>query len=231
MIGLLNAYYFQKDEDYQKQYTSIFFDFVKANFKNEEVRVFNVALGEWPQSPNEAKAWIISGSTKGSYEDFEWIKQLSHFIRDCDSKKIKLIGICFGHQLIAHSLGGRTQKHEAGWGVGVKEFSILKHSPWMTPHLKSARLLFSHQDQVVSLPPNALHIGQSDFCKYQMFSIGSHIFTMQGHPEYTPDFARLRLNSRKDVISKPVFDTALKSLDSRTDADTFGKWMVQFVKF
>ena len=69
--------------------------------------------------------------------------------------KKKLVGICFGHQVVAHALGGHASKSEKGWGLGLKEFSIIKKKSWMVPSLDTCKLYFTHQDQVISLPLGA----------------------------------------------------------------------------
>lgn len=228
MIGLINAYYFNEHEEYQKRYSSLYQNFAQSVYKNKKIKMYHVAFGEWPSSPEECQTWIISGSSKGSYESEDWILQLSEFIQNCEAKKAKLIGICFGHQLIAHSLGGKTEKHPHGWGVGVKEFNIIQTKSWMTPSKKSCSLLFSHQDQVVQLPPQAEHLAQSDFCKYQMFSIKEHIFTMQGHPEFSQQFAQERMESRKKILGEETYKSGMKSVNQKTDSDIIGNWMRNF---
>ncbi len=194
-----------------------------------KVKVYRVPMGEVPITPTECEAWVISGSPKGAYEEDVWISNLRKFIVAADQVKARMLGICFGHQLIAHSLGGRAEKSPKGWGVGVQEFAISDFMPWMDPPLKAASLLFSHQDQVVQLPKGARHLASSEFCRYQMFSVGHHIFSLQGHPEFTPEFARGRLESRKDLIGKSVYDQAVQSLERPTASREIGNWIRRFL--
>lgn len=230
MIGLLNAYQHETPApQYQLDYGPMCAGFLARSFPGKDVRVFNVAYGDFPASVDACEAWVITGSPKAAYDSDPWITQLGQFIRDGDAAKRKLIGICFGHQLIAHSLGGKTEKATGGWGVGVREFRILKQKPWMQPALERVSLLFSHQDQVVKLPPKAELLAEDEFCPYQMFSVGDHILCLQGHPEFTPAFAKGRLDSRIDRVGRDTYDRAVGSLGHPTNTAELGEWLRRFV--
>lgn len=229
MIGILNAYHVElTPAEYQLEYGGIFVDFVKATLPDEEIRVYKTGLGELPTSIDECDGWIITGSAKSVFQEEEWIKNLGEFVRDLHKNKKKLVGLCFGHQLIAHFLGGETQRSNKGWGVGVRQFEVTSHKPWMTPMISECALIFSHQDQVIKLPSGAELLGQDDFCPNQMYSIENHIFCMQGHPEFTPSFARGRLDARVSLIGQPTYDKAVESLTKPTDAKVVSQWLRQF---
>lgn len=230
MIGLLNAY--QCDpvpKDYQIEYGRMFLAFLKENLPDVEIKVYKVALGEWPRSVTECAGWIITGSPKGAYEQDEWIVRLARFVQDCHSQKQKLVGVCFGHQLIAQALGGKAEKSHRGWGVGVQDFAVRSQKSWMTPSLQQCSLLFSHQDQVTRLPAEAIWLAESQFCPYQMYSIGDHIFSMQGHPEFTPDFVKGRLDSRIELLGKELHQSACSSLTKPTQSRQIATWIKNFL--
>jgi GMP synthase-like glutamine amidotransferase len=229
MVGVLNAYRFDPSPtSYQMEYGTICMDYLKRTFPGQKISSYDIALGKFPESIDECNLWIITGSSKGAYEAEPWIQRLGEFVRESHRIKRKMIGICFGHQLIAHFLGGKTEKSNKGWGVGVRTFNIIKTKPWMTPELKQVSLLFSHQDQVVELPTGAELLGTEEFCPNQMYSIGNHIFCLQGHPEFTPAFSRARLDSRIALIGKEVYDKAIQSLTQKTNAEEVGQWLKNF---
>lgn len=233
MIGILNAYHFDvNDAGYQLEYTRIFAEFVKAAFPRSAIREYKVAQGEFPQSVNECSLWFITGSPKSVYEDIPWIQQLRDFVVELDQKKIKTIAICFGHQMVAHALGGKVSKSARGWGVGIRSFEMVTQKPWMkTTGANSGNLslLFSHQDQVQMLPPGAELLAKDEFCPFQMMQIGEHILTMQGHPEFTVNFARERLISRRDKMNAETFDNAMKSYSAANDFQQVIEWIRKFV--
>ena len=235
MIGILNAYHFDaNDTGYQLDYSRIFIEFVKSIYpeKADAVREYKVAQGEFPQSVNECELWFITGSPKSVYEDIPWIHNLRDFVVKLDETKVKTIAICFGHQMVAHALGGKVSKSPRGWGVGIRNFEMLIHKPWMdSPGSTTQKLslLFSHQDQVEVLPPTAELLAQDEFCPFQMMQIGEHILTMQGHPEFTVNFARERLISRRDKMSAETFDKAMKSYAEASDFQLMIGWIRKFV--
>ena len=229
MIGVLNVYHWDGDPNsYQARYAPMFSSFLEATFPETQIRIYNVPSGDRPQTPKDCDRWLISGSSKSVYEDFEWVHWVKSFVQQIHEEKSKLIGLCFGHQMIAHALGGQVKKSDRGWGVGVREFNILTRKTWMNPSLKAVRLLYSHQDQVVSLPPGSEHLGQSAFCEYECYQLGEHILSFQGHPEFSKDFALERYTSRKELIGDEIFEEAKASLKNSTHAQEVWSWIKSF---
>jgi GMP synthase-like glutamine amidotransferase len=231
-VGILNAYQFDpRPDSYQQEYTRLMLGFVKKAFPDKKIKNFLVGQGEWPVDVNECEIWIITGSAKGAYDKDPWIEQLKYFIIDLHKNKRKTIGICFGHQLISAALGGEVMQSSKGWGVGVRTFQILDFEPWMKPHLEEVSLLFSHQDQVTKPPKGAKLLGQDAFCPFQMFQIGDHMLTLQGHPEYSVQFAKARLESRKDKVAPEVYKKAMNSFEDRKDDLVLASWIRNFALY
>ena len=126
-----------------------------------EFEAWFVVDGQFPDSPDEADGWLITGSKHGAYEDLPWIPRLETFIRDIRAADRPLVGICFGHQIIAQALGGTVKKSDKGWAVGHQTYShgdtTFGANAW-------------HQDQVVALPEGADVIAGNDFCEYAALS-------------------------------------------------------------
>ena len=220
-VGILHAMEIEPDQ------FSSFFEAVNAPF---ETQVFEITRGEYPDLSVALDAFIISGSKKGAYDPDPWIADLLEFVRDCDREQRKLVGICFGHQLIAHALGGYTSKSEKGWGLGLHEFEITTQKPWMIPALDRCALYFSHQDQVTALPVGAELLGGSDFCPKAMYCIGDHVLGIQGHPEISQSLMVEVLERRKEQVGSKVYSEALKSLNDGTpDARTVARWIINFI--
>lgn len=141
----------------------------------------------------------------------------------------KLIGICFGHQLIAKALGGKVIKSPKGWGVGMSQNQIYQLKEWMRPSLNCFNLLVSHQDQVIELPTGAEILAGSDFCPNYMMQIGS-FFSVQGHPEFTKSYSRDLMVSREDSVNEIEFAKGMKSLELHEDDTIIAQWIVNFLK-
>ena len=95
---------------------------------NIEVVHFDIEHGTYPDTVDECDGYIITGSKKSVYEDEPWIHRLRDYVGELHNAKAKLVGICFGHQMIALALGGSTEAADVGWGVGVHKSTIVQTS-------------------------------------------------------------------------------------------------------
>ena len=183
-----------------------------------------------PGSIDDCDAYLLTGSRFSAYDHKPWITELQAFIREINQHKKKCIGICFGHQLIAHTLGGLTQRSEKGWGIGAAT-SMVQHRPqWMEPNLQRFTLLVSHQDQVQSLPEDAVLIAGNDFCPIAAYQISNHMLCFQGHPEFSREYARHLMEKRRAVIGEQRVDKALSSLRAQTDEQSIAAGILAFLK-
>ncbi|MCB0420867.1 MAG: hypothetical protein KDD61_07715 [Bdellovibrionales bacterium] len=226
MIGLLDAYDPEKNrEPYHSEYTKLAVDGLKNLTDSSRVQVYKVAQGQMPKNGSECRLWVISGSPASVYEELPWIHQLRNFVIELDSHKYPLLGLCFGHQMIASALGGKVEKSSKGWGVGTRSFPIVQQKLWMNPSATEIRLIYSHQDQVVRLPKESDCLGTSPFCEYEMYCKGSHILSMQGHPEFSKAFAESRLESRKSHMPQDIYQTGLETLKESNDSRLIWTWI------
>ena len=143
------------------------------------------------------------------------LKALEEYIRTLDASKKNLLGVCFGHQLIAQALGGKVEKAKVGWTLGIQPYNFLSKFPWVKNHNESVRLIHSHQDQVTELPDKAELIAKNDRVPIAMFRIGDHIMSMQGHPEFSEEYAHDVANLRKEILGEKVFSKASQKLDAK----------------
>ena len=191
---------------------------------------YEVAQGQLPASLDECDAYVITGSSNGVYDLDAWIPDLIQFIRDSYQAGKKLVGICFGHQILAHALGGHAEKSVKGWGLGLKSFSISQPKPWMTDVPEECMLHFAHQDQVVTLPPQAELLGGNAFCPNAFFVIADQVLGIQGHPEFSRSMMDDLLAPMRKELEPEVHETAVASLSQGTpDNELVGQWLVNFL--
>lgn len=212
------------------QYPEMFANLLRPADSTLEFTVFDAEHGELPTDIHEVDAYLISGSRHGVNDDYSWIRRLEEFVRTLHITQKKLIGICFGHQLIAKALGGKVIKSPKGWGVGMSQNHIFQFKEWMNPSLNEFNLLVSHQDQVVELPKGAEILAGSDFCPNYMMQIGSHFFSVQGHPEFTKPYSRDLMVSREDTVNEIEFINGMKSLELHEDDSIIAQWIINFLK-
>jgi len=186
-----------------------------------EMKTFSVVDGVFPDGPDAADAWLVSGSKHGAYEDHTWIPPLEALLRDIRAAGKPLVGICFGHQIIAQAFGGRVEKFAGGWCIGRQSYRI---------GAQAVALNAWHQDQVTRLPDGAKVIGTSDFCANAALTYGDHILTMQPHPEFPASVIDKLLRHRSDTVPAPLKDTARAALGKPVDNARIGDWIAAVLK-
>lgn len=205
-------------------------ELLRAEDPSLAFRQYQVRLGDYPHAPTEHDAWLITGSRHAAYDDLPWIRWLAEFIRAIDAARIPLVGICFGHQLIARALGGEVHKAAQGWGVGVHEAAIETRAPWMEDAAPALHLVVSHQDQVTTLPPGAERLAGSAFCPIAMYRIADHVFAMQAHPEFSREYSRALMEVRRTLIGDELIGKGMASLSRETDSPVVAHWIVAFLR-
>jgi GMP synthase-like glutamine amidotransferase len=142
----------------------------------------------FPAQIDDYDGYLVSGSAYGVYDDAPFIPKLMDFLRQIYAAKKPLAGVCFGHQIIAHALGGHAGKWDKGWGLGVKELALTDLPDWIETSRDKINLIHVHQDQVTSLPDGARRIASANHCTNAAFVIGDDVFAIQGHPEFDADY-------------------------------------------
>lgn len=178
-------------------------------------RRYHVEAMDFPASVQDCDGWLITGSRHGAYEDHPFIPPLEQFIRDAYAAHVPVVGICFGHQIIAQAMGGRVERYEGGWSVGPTTYDFggerFTLNAW-------------HRDQVTAAPPGARVVGSSDFCRNAALLYGDRMFTVQAHPEFRNDFVDGLMRTRgpglvPDDLMAAARDRFQGPLDSPRMAD------------
>jgi len=194
-----------------------------------EFIVYNCREGQYPDDIGDYDCYITTGSKASVYDDEAWIKRLIEFIRELDTAQSKLIGICFGHQLIALARDGKVEKSTKGWGVGIASNEILSAPDWMEESPERLNILVSHQDQITQLPEGAQVLAGTKFCPYFLVQWDEHFLSVQGHPEWHNEYSRTLIDDRRAIIPADTVEAGLSSLDQAPDNDLFTRWIVCFV--
>jgi len=189
-----------------------------------EFSYYNVVDNEFPASIDECDGWLVSGSRHGAYEDFEWIAPLEDFIRQSYDKNIPIVGICFGHQIMAQALGGKVEKYSGGWGMGHTRYSLTQDDSYVD-------LLAYHQDQVVEAPPQARVIACTDFCANAGLAYQGSALSFQPHPEFTPEFMRDLIEHKIRLgLPRETGEAALADIGNQYDSTRIAGLLVDFFK-
>lgn len=203
-------------------YPDMFADLLGSGF---ELETFDAVEGELPD-PAAHAAYLITGSPAGVYEPLPWIAPLMEFIRNAGHAK--MIGVCFGHQVMAQALGGEVIKSPKGWAAGLNRYQVLRPQPWTNGEREIA-IPASHQDQVVVQPPNTSVVAGSDFTPFaSLVWLDRPAISFQFHPEFSPAYAKALIEKRYDRVNSP--DAAIASLDAPNDNENVAGWIRGFLR-
>ncbi|MCY4006538.1 MAG: type 1 glutamine amidotransferase [Rhodobacteraceae bacterium] len=169
-----------------------------------------VVDSEFPDSPADSDGWLVTGSRFSVCDSHSWIRQLEDFVRRCINDKSPVVGICFGHQILATALGGRVAPAAGGWCVGRQCYETGDGPIFLNAW---------HQDQISQLPPDAEVTGRSESCPYAMLSYGDSALSFQAHPEFSDAFLGDLIRERKNGgIDHALLSAARASLDQKSSS-------------
>lgn len=221
--------------DVYGRYGEMFVRFVGGGDKTFSFEIFTVLEDQFPENVNECDGYLITGSKFSAYEDLPWIHRLKSLVREIHQADLPMIGVCFGHQVIAEALGGKVEKFDGGWGVGIHQYEITQPQPDVLPDSQQKLTINAfHQDQISVLPEGAEVFARSEFCEYAGVVYGDKILTVQAHPEFTIPFTDSLISSdRADMVPLETREqalTRLKRQDAVIDTSLLSQMMQKFFR-
>ena len=192
--------------------------------RDHAFRTWNVVDMDFPDGPGDADAWLVTGSKHGAYEDHPFIPPLEELIRAIREADVPMVGVCFGHQIVAQALGGTVVKFPGGWGIGRTAYAI--------EGLGTAHVTGWHQDQVVEVPPGARVVGRSHHCATAALAYGDRIWTIQPHPEFGREITATYVEDKRGTLDYPdaLMDRAEAALGEPLDGGRVAALMLDVLE-
>ena len=236
-IGILQADdVYTELVDTHGEYPSMFKRLLESSTRHREIELtfttYKVNRGIYPKDIHEVDAYIMTGSKNSVYENIPWIIELGEFVKTLHHQRKTFVGICFGHQMVAHALGGDARLASAGWSLGIKKatLDLSMHQNRFSASLakRSFKLIYSHRDQVIEPAPGAVVLASTDGCPIAACSLEPHILTLQGHPEFSLEYAKDLFSLRRKVFPDVKFRLAMNSLCTSIDQRMLGEAIIDF---
>jgi GMP synthase-like glutamine amidotransferase len=209
---------------------AMFFRLFESVGEDWDIAVFNTMRGEYPASFDDYDAVLLTGSRADSFSDEPWVVELRRQVTQLLQQHKKMVGVCFGHQLIALCLGAPVGRAPQGWGTGRMTYE------WHRPDLPHSQdrthvsLLASHQDQVLALPPGARLVASNDFCPVASYTVGDAVFCIQPHPEFSEDISAYLLDKRRHLLGEAHYTASRLSLADGHEGEHIGRMVAAFLK-
>lgn len=172
---------------------------------HERVKLFRPDQGELIPSPDHFSGAIITGSWAMVTDMLPWSEVTAEWIRQAHKDSLPLLGVCYGHQLITHALGGLVGNNPTGSERGLQLIELCgdyENDPLLKYMPKHISAWLSHQQTVLSPPEGAkvLAFSAQDSC--QIIRYSDTTFSVQFHPEFTLDImmACLRYNNVIEIL-------------------------------
>ncbi len=230
--GKVNPDLFDRHGAYDGMFHRLFRD-IAPKF---EFRTYAVVEGVFPAAPDECDGWVITGSRHGVYEALPWMAPLKSFLRSALDAKRPVVGICFGHQILAEAMGGRVVKSDKGWGAGVHHYALTLEAEKAGLSLPGGEMaLYAlHQDQIVDLPPDVTVLASSPFCPVAALAYGPLdaplAISVQPHPEFDSGFTGdvIKMRRGKEMTEETARE-ALEHLHDPVNSTDLAHWFVRYL--
>lgn len=186
---------------------------------------FPVVNGIFPSDEEleEYDGFVVTGSRVDAYGDQKWILELCDLLKKIHERRKKILGICFGHQVLSRALGGRIGRGPA-WELGLKTVNVcdaLLCKSYGHELPCSFNIIQAHQDQVFEIPSEGEVLAWSENTGIEMFAIGDHVLGIQGHPEFPEDVFKEMMNVcvKEGLMKEELANAAKASLEESRDGE------------
>ncbi|KAI1329760.1 putative class I glutamine amidotransferase [Xylariaceae sp. FL0255] len=181
--------------------------------------------------PETIDAILITGSKHDSFENHQWILDLISYTKRClEGGRVRVIGVCFGHQIVARALGAKVNRNPKGWEVSVIEHELTDEGKKILG-MDKMRINQMHRDAALEVPPGVLLLARTPVCENQAMCIPQRMISVQGHPEFDEAMVTEILNARKygGVITGGLYEDGARRAGAEQDGVAVAQAFLRFL--
>ncbi|KAK3303706.1 class I glutamine amidotransferase-like protein [Chaetomium strumarium] len=182
--------------------------------------------------PATIDAVLITGSRYAAYADDEWIVRLTYYTRRLlDGGRVRVIGVCFGHQIVARALGAPVARSSAGWELSVTELELTEEGKRVFG-VNSLKIYQTHRDAILAYPPGVIPLARTELCPKQGMYVPRRLITVQGHPEFSQFMMTemLRVRHAAGTIPDGAFEDAMRRVADDHDGVVVARAFLRFLR-
>ncbi|KAI1274303.1 putative class I glutamine amidotransferase [Xylaria sp. FL0933] len=182
--------------------------------------------------PESIDAILITGSKYNAFDNDEWIIRLVQFTKRClEGGRVRVIGICFGHQIIGRALGAELGRNTRGWEVSVVEHELTEEGKKVLG-MEKMSIHQMHRDAVLTFPPGVTQLAHTDVCDNQGMYIPGRMISVQGHPEFTEEMVREILDIRKygGIVTDGIYEDGINRVADKQDGVAVAQAFIRFLR-
>ncbi|KAH7324668.1 class I glutamine amidotransferase-like protein [Stachybotrys elegans] len=189
--------------------------------------------GSYPDL-DDVDALLLTGSRHNAYDDEPWIRDLVAYTRRAiDSGRVRVVGVCFGHQIIGRAMDAKVGVNDKGWEVAVTDVTLTdkgKELFQLGEGKTKMSLQQMHRDIVYEVPEGATLLCSNAICEVQGLYAPGKYLTVQGHPEFSEDIiSEILVNRhRAGIFPDDVFTDAMSRAPIHHDGVAVGKAFLKF---
>ena len=192
--------------------------------------VIDICGGNHDVDVQDFDGFIISGSRSSVNDPKLWIEELLNLIKRIIEREVPLVGLCFGHQAIAKSLGGLVSKSKTGWNIGCVPVELTAAGKNILNVAQHSYLYAFHQDNVETLPENARLIGSTEICENFIVEFKKGVIGFQGHPEFDVTYMQGLLDINIANLDDSKLNSVAATLRKASHSDAVRRFIIQYIK-
>ena len=181
--------------------------------------VIDAPEGDLLPDPESIEVLVITGSPVSIYERLSWSVACSAWLKPVWERGIPILGICYGHQLLADALGGEVGRSPQGREMGATEVTQCGRDPIFSGLAPAFKVWQTHIDEIIKLPPQAEVIAGNEHSAVQAMAIGDHCRTVQWHPEMNHEIMDFYVGYRADQLNHEWGEGAAERLRASLPAE------------